>query len=84
MMCTPLSNPVRVSLLLGLLLSQNVFALNTDRAAPMDLTAEHWQGSMKSGSQVWTGNVRISQGSLKIQADKGTISYQDGDRKSVV
>ena len=77
-MCTPLSNPVRVSALLGLWLCQSAFALDSDRAAPMDLTAEHWQGSMKSGSQVWTGNVRISQGSLKIQADKGTISYQDG------
>jgi len=44
----------------------------------MDLTAEHWQGSMKSGAQVWSGKVRISQGSLKIEADKGTISYLDG------
>jgi lipopolysaccharide export system protein LptA len=77
-MYIPLFNPRLVSVLLGVLLSQSLFALDTDRAAPMDLTAEHWQGSMKSGSQIWTGNVRISQGSLKIQADKGTISYQDG------
>ncbi len=80
-MCIPLSNPRLASVLLGVLLSSSLFALDTDRAAPMDLTAEHWQGSIgskNSSSQVWTGNVRISQGSLKIQADKGTISYQDG------
>ena len=77
-MYTPFSNRALASTLLGLLLSQNLLALKADRTAPMDLTAEKWQGSMKSGSQVWSGNVRISQGSLKIQADKGTISYQDG------
>ena len=77
-MYTPFSNRVLASALLGLLLSQNLLALKADRTAPMDLTAEKWQGSMKSGSQVWSGKVRISQGSLKIQADKGTISYQDG------
>lgn len=77
-MCIPFSSPVLASVLLGLLLSPGAFALKTDRAAPMDLTAERWQGSMKSGAQVWTGKVRISQGSLKIQADKGTISYLDG------
>lgn len=77
-MCIPFSSPVLASALLGLFLSPGAFALKTDRAAPMDLTAERWQGSMKSGAQVWTGKVRISQGSLKIQADKGTISYLDG------
>ena len=66
MMYTPFSNRVLASALLGLLLSQNLLALKADRTAPMDLTAEKWQGSMKSGSQVWSGNVRISQGSLKI------------------
>lgn len=79
-MCTPFSNRVLASVLLSLLLSPNVFALKADRTAPMDLTADSWKGTTSSGSQsqVWTGNVRISQGTLKIQADKGTVSYLDG------
>ena len=79
-MCIPFSNRVLVSALLGILLSPCVLALKTDRTAPMDLTADSWKGTTLSGSrsQVWSGNVRISQGSLKIQADKGTVSYQDG------
>ncbi len=59
-------------------LSTSAFALKTDRAAPMDLTAATWKGNTGDGSQLWQGNVRISQGSLKIEADKGTISYQAG------
>ncbi len=79
-MCIPFSNRLLVSALLGILLSQSAFALKSDRKAPMDLTADSWKGTTLAGaqSQVWTGNVRISQGSLKIQADKGTVSYKDG------
>lgn len=79
-MYTPFSNRLLASVLLSLLLSPNVFALKADRTAPMDLTADSWKGTTSgSQSQVWTGNVRISQGSLKIQADKGTVSYLDGE-----
>ena len=85
-MCIPFSNRVLVSALLALLLSPSVFALKADRTAPMDLTADSWKGTTSAGSQsqVWTGNVRISQGSLKIQADKGTVSYQDGQVSAAV
>jgi lipopolysaccharide export system protein LptA len=74
------SRGVRVSVLLISIsvLSPNAFALKTDRAAPMDLTAATWKGNTGDGSQLWQGNVRISQGSLKIEADRGTISYQAG------
>ncbi len=79
-MCTLFSNRLLVSALLSLLLSPSAFALKADRTAPMDLTADSWKGTTAAGSQsqVWTGNVRISQGSLKIKADKGTVSYKDG------
>ena len=85
-MCIPFSNRVLVSALLALLLSPSVFVLKADRTAPMDLTADSWKGTTSAGSQsqVWTGNVRISQGSLKIQADKGTVSYQDGQVSAAV
>jgi lipopolysaccharide export system protein LptA len=67
-------------LLASLLLSfaaPNVWALKTDRAAPMDLKAESWKGVI-NGEQIWQGQVRISQGSLLIQADRGTIKYEKG------
>ena len=44
----------------------------------MDLKAESWTGSLQEGKQIWQGNVRITQGSLKIEADRGTIAYQNG------
>jgi lipopolysaccharide export system protein LptA len=61
----------------GVFLSANALALKTDRAQPMDVKAQSWQGVM-SGKQVFNGSVRIIQGSLKISADKGTLQYKDG------
>ena len=71
-------------LTLGVITAPFAMALKSDRSAPMDLKAERWQGSMQTGKQVWEGNVRIVQGSLKIAADRGTIAYQDGQVDSAL
>ena len=67
------------SLLLAL--SSGAFALKTDRSQPMDLRADKWVG-LQSGTQSWSGNVRIVQGSLQINADSGTLQYAGGAMKS--
>ncbi|NKB16434.1 MAG: lipopolysaccharide transport periplasmic protein LptA [Sphingomonadales bacterium] len=64
--------------LLLLACANAAFALQQDRQQPMDLKAARWTGSMQSGVQVWSGKVAITQGSLKINADKATLHYKDG------
>lgn len=67
-----------LSVLLLVLLPSLSFALKSDREAPMDLKAASWTGDMGTGVQIFRGNVRITQGSLKIGADKGTVHYVKG------
>jgi lipopolysaccharide export system protein LptA len=61
-----------------LMVSSQSVALQADREQPMDLKAARWTGSMQSGEQVWSGNVLITQGSLRITADKATLHYKNG------
>jgi lipopolysaccharide export system protein LptA len=68
---------------LSLALSLPAFALKGDRNQPMDLTAQSWNGSMQ-GKQIYKGNVRISQGSLKIEANTATVLHTKGQVQSAM
>ncbi len=66
-------------IIVSLLISCQALALKSDREQPMDLKAQNWSGSLKDGKQSWNGNVRVTQGSLKINADTGVLHYQNGE-----
>ena len=78
--------PRLILALLALCCCTSAFALKTDKNQPMDLKAERWTGSMQTGTQVWDGNVSITQGSLRITADKATLHYKEGavDRAELI
>ncbi len=72
------------SLLLLLLISPQLLALSTDRDQPMQLEADHAKINDKTGVHVYTGNVVITQGSMRITADHLTLKTVDGDISEAV
>jgi lipopolysaccharide export system protein LptA len=71
--------PLACLAVVSLLTSAPAIALKSDREQPMDLKAQSWSGSLKDGKQSWNGNVRVVQGSLKINADSGVLHYHNGE-----
>lgn len=57
-------------------------ALPEDREQPIRITADQALRDEKQGVTIYTGNVKLTQGSLKIDSDKLTIYHggQDLDR----
>lgn len=51
---------------------------NNPQQLPINLQAEHGEYNADNGTAVYTGNVRISQGEMKLTGDKVVIRLQDG------
>lgn len=49
-----------------------------DRDAPVEIDADTLSVNQQDGSAVFSGNVRVSQGALKLQADEVFVSYDPG------
>ena len=56
-----------------MLLAAPAAALDSDRRQPVQLDADHAQMNNATGVGVYTGNVVMTQGTMKITADKMTI-----------
>jgi len=68
------------SLLLAVLLPLAAQAKTTDRNAPMDVEADRTDAMLGDDSDsILTGNVRITQGTLDVGADKAVIHRKAGD-----
>jgi lipopolysaccharide export system protein LptA len=52
-------------------------ALKTDRDHPMDVNADHFDGSTSGGLSTLTGSVKITQGTLAVDADKAVVHQSD-------
>lgn len=55
-----------------------VFALPEDRSQPIQLEANRGQIDQKTGVSTYEGNVIISQGSMRMNAEVATIHIKDG------
>jgi lipopolysaccharide export system protein LptA len=64
-----------------LLACHTSFALSTDSQQPIHIQANSAERSEKNGTTIYEGEVIITQGSLKLAADKVVI-YSKGDRVS--
>jgi len=77
-----LAPDLRISLCLFsagfLLCSVNALALESDRQQEVKINADQFGGSMKEGTSLFQGNVRIQQGSLDIRAARGEFTQEDG------
>lgn len=76
---------VRCLLLLSTLLLVNPLqARNDDFQQPIDVKADRSEYNEKEGLQSLSGNVFISQGTMKIRADSITVKLDSQNRLSVI
>lgn len=66
------------ALLLLLAVSTSAHALEADRTQPVDVAADRSESSQKAGTTVLSGNVKITQGSMVITADKAEVFQPEG------
>ncbi len=79
------TSPLRRTLLLFcLLLPGSALALSSDRDQPMHLEADSVSIDEETGVSLYEGNVVITQGSLKLWADKLWIHRRDGKTQKFV
>lgn len=84
MQCTPRTRRVNAKALLAvlgvaLLGTLPAYAKKSDREQVSDVTSNKFEGSQQANSKViWTGNVVLTQGTLKITGSKAT-GFLDGD-----
>lgn len=77
------TNPLRLNLLLaGLLLSATslAFAVTGDTDQPIHVESDQQSLDMQRNVATFTGNVIVTQGSIKINASKVVITRADGER----
>jgi lipopolysaccharide export system protein LptA len=79
----PHRNPdARCLLALALLaVAMPALALKSDRDKPMDVNADRFESNVKEGASVLTGNVRIVQGSLKIESERAEVHQDPAQQK---
>jgi len=70
-------NRITIPLCLALLLSGQPFAATSDRDQPIQVEADGLEIRENENISVYTGNVRLEQGSLLIQADRMIIHFND-------
>lgn len=66
-------------LLLCLMLGLPAYALKSDRDQPAMITADEIEMDFKTGERIYTGSVKIIQGTTRLNADK-VIGKFDGDK----
>jgi lipopolysaccharide export system protein LptA len=73
-----------LTLLLCLLTSSSALALSGDRDQPMTLEADSASIDDGSGVSLYEGNVIVTQGSLKVWADRLWIHRRDGKTEKLI
>lgn len=56
----------------------NLGSVNTDPNAPVEVTAESLEVNQDTNQAIFTGNVLIIQGDLRVTAPRVEVLYQDG------
>lgn len=59
--------------------STTTWALSTDRDQPAEIEADDIEFDFKKGTRIYTNNVFVVQGTLRLKADKVVAIYKDKD-----
>ena len=79
-----LKNPERLLLaFLLFVISPQLWALDSDRQQPLKIVADKAVLDDKNGTAMYTGNVVLTQGTLKINAEKLRLTTVDGKVEKV-
>ena len=74
-----------LAIALGALCAGPAAARSSDRNQPMDIQAGHQSGTVDySQPTTLSGGVKITQGTLRIDADTAVISFKDGEASQAV
>lgn len=60
-------------------LAAPALALESDRQQPMQINADRFESGMDGNTTVLTGNVRITQGSLVVNAARADVTQEQGE-----
>ena len=66
-------------LLLCLVAALPASALDSDRQQPMQINSDRFESGMDTNTTVLTGNVRITQGSLVVNAARADVTQEKGE-----
>jgi len=68
----------RIIFLIALLFTMNAFAKSTDNDAPLHIEADQLEMRENDSESIYSGNVKITKGSMRITGDKIIIKNKDG------
>jgi len=77
------SNPLFRLVLIGFLLIGHAYALPTDRQQPLHIDADYARMDDAKGISIYTGDVKITQGTLLLTGEKVIIHHKGGDIESI-
>lgn len=70
--------PVAI-LIIAAIISTTAFSLESDRDQPIDIESDRAEFHELEGYTVYSGNVRLSQGSILLEAAEISIYFEDGN-----
>jgi len=59
------------------------FGMKADTSAPVEVAADNLAVNQSDGSAVFTGNVVIGQGEMRLSAQKVTVIYAEGGQNRI-
>lgn len=76
---------IALSLAAGPVAAQNVAfgGMRADTSAPVEVAADHLAVDQGDGSAVFTGNVVIGQGEMRLSAERVTVAYAEGGQSRI-
>lgn len=76
---------IALALTTGPALAQDVSfgSIEADTSAPVEVAADSLSVNQGDGSAVFTGNVVIGQGEMRLSADKVTVEYAQGGQDRI-
>ena len=76
---------IALALTAGPTLAQDVSfgSIEADTSAPVEVAADSLSVNQGDGSAVFTGNVVIGQGEMRLSADKVTVEYAQGGQDRI-
>lgn len=57
--------------------------IRADTSAPVEMAADSLQVNQTDGTAVFSGNVAIGQGEMRLSADKVTVQYAQGTQQKI-
>ncbi|MCP3688374.1 MAG: lipopolysaccharide transport periplasmic protein LptA [Gammaproteobacteria bacterium] len=71
------TNPVSIIICLAILLPLHLLAATSDKSQPIKVEADNLEVRENDNISIYTGNVRLQQGSLLIGADRLVIHFNE-------